>query len=75
MKTFTERLSYALEELDVSQSELGRRVGVKRQTIQWLCIPDGTDKKSKSAFQIAKALDVSPEWLILGEGVMKNEHS
>ena len=73
MTTFSSRLKYALDELRISQSELSRKIGVNRQAIQYLCAEGITEKMSKYAFQISRSLNISPEWLIVGEGAMVSE--
>jgi SOS-response transcriptional repressor LexA len=62
------RLTDALHYLGVSQSELARRIGVKPQVIQYLCVNNAT--KSKFAFNIADALGIHANWLIAGQGQM-----
>ncbi len=64
--TFGERLKYALDKLNVSQSELGRRTGVSQQAIYYIIQNKLT--KSKFAFKIADALGITPSWLIHGIG-------
>lgn len=66
--TLSERLSYALHVLKISQTELARRVGVKQPTIQYLC--SNNAKKSAYTFQIAQALGISDTWLATGKGGM-----
>lgn len=65
------RLVYAMTTLGVTQSELARRVGIKPQAIQYLCTSDAS--RSKFAFDIADALEINIEWLITGQGRMKEK--
>jgi len=62
------RLKAAIEKLGVSQSELAKKIGVKPQTIQYLCTSNA--EWSKFTFEIAHALDLNPEWLATGKGAM-----
>lgn len=60
------RISERIKELNISQSELARRVGIKQPTINALILNPKT--KSKYIVDIAAALGVSPDWLRYGEG-------
>ncbi len=66
--SLSSRLTYALKRLQISQSELARKVGVKPQVIQYLCTSNAN--KSKFAYEIAAALEVNAEWLVTGKGPM-----
>lgn len=55
------RILSLMIELDISQSELARRVGVTQQTIGKLC--KGQSHGSKYLHQIARELGTSPEYL------------
>ncbi len=66
MDTLAKRLRYARERLGLSQSELARRVGLRPQAIQF--IEGGHVRRPRNVFEIAHALEVNPEWLLLGEG-------
>ena len=68
-KTLSSRLLYAMRQLNISQSELARRVGIKQQVIQYLCTSNAS--KSKFSHDIASALGINLSWLISGEGVMQ----
>lgn len=69
MSTLSERLSSAMEEAGVNDSELSRASGVPRATIRaWRTGARGTDRPSFTGLQpVATALHKSVEWL-LGEG-------
>lgn len=69
MKTFAQRLRYAREAADISQSELARRVGIKPQSVQ--AIEAGGVRGSKYIARFAKELDVSSSWLADGQGAIK----
>ena len=71
-KTLSARLILALKQLNVSQAELSRRIGITQQAIQHLC--KSKSNYSKFTFEIAAALDIDPVWLATGKGCMLPEH-
>jgi len=76
-ETLSVRLAQAMRLLNISQSELARRIGIKPQVIQYLCTSNAT--RSKFSFDIADALGINVDWLIAGhgkmiEGVVPMEH-
>jgi len=73
VNTLADRLIFALEQNQVSQAELARRINVKRQAIQYLC-SSGTSK-SKFAYDIAEALNINVDWLVTGNGEMNAVNS
>lgn len=64
--TLGSRLGAYLDRIGMSQAELGRRAGVKQQTISYLISSDATS--SAYAVRIASALGVNPAWLQDGVG-------
>ena len=66
------RIKQVLEERGMSQSQLARLVGVKQQTISYICSPDNPASTSRYATQIAAALGVNPVWLQTGDGGQYN---
>lgn len=62
------RIRKVLEEKHITQSQLARLVGVKQQTISYICSPDSPATTSRYATKIAQALGVNPAWLQHGEG-------
>jgi len=70
--TLSGRLSYALRVCNMSQAELARRVGIKQQSVQYLC--SNKAEKSKYSDSFAKALEISSTWLLTGRGHMNNEN-
>jgi SOS-response transcriptional repressor LexA len=56
----------------MSQSQLARLVGVKQQTISYICSPESPASTSRYATQIAAALGVNPVWLQTGDGGQYN---
>lgn len=65
------RLVHAMATLGMSQSELARRIGIKPQAIQYLCTSNAS--RSKFAFDIADALGINIDWLLTGQGKMKEK--
>ncbi len=68
MKTYAERLTYAMDVRGTTQSILARAVGVKPQSIQYLCTQGNN---SVHTVKIARALQISPDWLEDGTGDME----
>lgn len=64
MSEFGDRLKKAREEKDINQSELAKIVGCKASNISQL--ESGALKSSSYVVHLAKALDVSPFWLVFG---------
>lgn len=64
-----DRLRQARNAKGYSQAKLGEIVGITQTAIQY--IENGRNQGSTKIFEIARALDVSAEWLLYGkEGVM-----
>lgn len=72
MKTFTERLNFAMENAGVSQATLASAIGVSQPSI-WKLVT-GKTQTSRNVIEIAKVLGVRPEWLASGDGVMKSDN-
>lgn len=71
MSTLSERVRLALNDSELSQSDLARRVGIAPASVNgWL---SGSTKslKAETANKAAKALGVNTLWLISGQGEMK----
>lgn len=66
MKTYGERLAWAMHRADLDQSELARQVGIKQPSIAHLLSPQA--KKSGYTPIIARILKVDAEWLANGRG-------
>ena len=62
------RIRQVLESKGISQAQLARLVGVKQQTISYICGTDSPASTSRYATKIAQALGVNPAWLQSGEG-------
>jgi transcriptional regulator with XRE-family HTH domain len=68
--TYAERLRRAREHAELSQSELGRQIGMSPQAIQYLEDPEQAAQGSHKTARIADACGVRPLWLESGDGVM-----
>src|ERR1700755_1511262 len=71
MGTLSQRLQETMERAGLTQAALARKASsfgeaVSQQVVQHLT--SGRNTNSKSLVPIAKALDVSVEWLMTGEG-------
>ena len=62
------RIRRVLAEKNLSQAQLARLVGVKQQTISYICATDSPASTSRYASKIAQVLGVNPTWLQSGEG-------
>lgn len=62
------RIRQVLSEKGLSQAQLARLVGVKQQTISYICSPDSPASTSRYAPKIASVLGVNPTWLQSGVG-------
>ena len=68
-KTFSGRLLWAMNRAGkTNQSELARAVGVKPQSIQYLCHADSNAQGSTHTAALARELRVSADWLATGLG-------
>jgi hypothetical protein len=67
--TYAGRLLWAMRRAGkTNQSELARAIGVKPQSIQYLCGPDSGAQGSTHTPALARELQVSAEWLARGAG-------
>jgi transcriptional regulator with XRE-family HTH domain len=66
--TAGQRIRERREEMEMSQIELGRRVGIKRSSMS--NIESGKTKcpAGTTLMKIAGTLDLSPEWILNGTG-------
>lgn len=62
------RIRQVLVEKGLTQAQLARLVGVKQQTISYICAPDSPASTSRYTNKIADALGVNPSWLQDGQG-------
>ncbi|MBP2155725.1 helix-turn-helix domain-containing protein [Erwinia rhapontici] len=65
MQTISERLKQKRSELNMTQSELAIKAGVKQQSIQQ--IEAGVTQRPRFLFEIANALQCDPVWLQYGK--------
>ncbi|MGM5532509.1 MULTISPECIES: XRE family transcriptional regulator [Erwiniaceae] len=70
--TLAERLKLAMRNANVTQASLAERIGVSQAAIQKLT--SGKAKSSTKLVEIARALDVRPEWLSDENGEMKSSN-
>lgn len=68
MNTLAERLQFAMDKMGKNQVELAALAGTSQVTIS--NILNGVTKSPRNGLQIAKALKISPEWLLNGTGDM-----
>lgn len=69
-KTYSGRLLWAMHQAGkTNQSELARAVGVKPQSIQYLCRAEAGAQGSKHTSALARVLGVSAAWLARDEGL------
>ncbi|MEY0256210.1 XRE family transcriptional regulator [Morganella morganii] len=66
MKTFTDRLIYAMQKAGMSQADLAKSVGLAQPSV-WKLV-SGKSNSSRYVVQIAGALNVDPVWLATGAG-------
>ncbi|HCI6737375.1 TPA: helix-turn-helix domain-containing protein [Klebsiella quasipneumoniae subsp. quasipneumoniae] len=69
MKTLSERLEIAMRAGGFSQASLAEAAGVSQPTV-WK-IASGKTQSSAKIVDLAKALNVRPEWLANGQGEMR----
>lgn len=73
MSTLAERLKQARKEAGLSQAGLAKLVGTGQSTIG--SIENGRNQSSGMLVDIARALDVNPDWLAHGRGQMRGGDS
>jgi hypothetical protein len=67
--SYSGRLMWAMRRAGkTNQSELARAIGVKPQSIQYLCDPDSGAQGSTHTPALARELGVMADWLARGEG-------
>ncbi len=73
LRTYGDRLAWALRRAVLDQSELARRVGIKQPSIAHLLTPGA--KKSGHTPVIARILGIDAEWLATGHGSPELRHT
>lgn len=72
MTTFAERVRSAMEEAGHTQSSLARAVGLTRASISFWLNGQTKEITGDNLLKAASALNVSPVWLAVGRGPMKD---
>lgn len=72
MTTFAERVRAAMEEAGHTQSSLARAVGLTRASISFWLNGQTKEITGDNLLKAASALNVSPVWLAVGRGPMKD---
>ncbi|MDE8556091.1 helix-turn-helix domain-containing protein [Pantoea vagans] len=67
MRKISERVKARRNELNLSQCELARIVGMKQQSLQ--AIEAGITKRPRRLLELASALGCEPGWLLFGDDV------
>jgi len=68
MDTYAARLRWAIANAELTQSKLAKLVGVKPQTVQYLCDEKNNAQGSIYNTSFAEALGISPLWLETNKG-------
>lgn len=68
MAALGSRIRQVLLDKGLTQAELARLIGVKQQTISYICAQDSPATSSRYMGKIAEVLGVNPSWLQYGEG-------
>lgn len=68
METFSSRLSWALQQKGISQSELARAIGVNRAAINYWIKGKTKEIEGTNLAKAADVLGVTPLWLMTGKG-------
>ncbi|SQI42349.1 Uncharacterized HTH-type transcriptional regulator HI_1476 [Leminorella richardii] len=69
MQTLAERVAWRREQLGLSQKTLAEKIQVSQQSINK--IESGQTRAPRSIDKLAEALDVTPQWLMFGEGQVR----
>ncbi|PJG82144.1 XRE family transcriptional regulator [Caviibacterium pharyngocola] len=73
METLAERLRSVMSDKGVTQQKLADAIGITQQSVNK--IVTGETRQPKNILEIAKFLDVSPEWLKSGTGEEPKENN
>lgn len=63
LELFRDRIKFALERANMSQSELGRCIGTSPQNVQNMTTRKGLTYRGARLFRMAEVLEVPAEWL------------
>jgi len=69
MDSFSQRLKQKRLELNLTQSQLAEKAGMRQQSIQ--SIESGETKRSRFLFELAAALQCDANWLMHGSKTNK----
>ncbi|MEZ4416215.1 MAG: helix-turn-helix transcriptional regulator [Gemmatimonadota bacterium] len=68
---FRDRLRLAMSIRGVTQTELGKRIGVRQATVsQWLSRTNPSEPKADQLLRLPEALGINGHWLLTGRGSM-----
>lgn len=68
MSSLPERLQIALDLRGMKQTDLARKLNLSRSAISQIMLGKTKSFSAENALKMAKALDINPYWLVLGEG-------
>lgn len=71
LDTFSQRLTYAMDQAGFTQASLGNAVGMSQPSV-WK-LTSGKTRNTRKLFEISKVLGVRTEWLSDGTGPMRDE--
>lgn len=69
--TFGDRVKMARKKMNLTQETLAKKIGVSQGTITH--IENGRNQESRYTVELARALNVSAEWLSHGRGGMASD--
>lgn len=68
---FRDRLRLAMSVRGITQTELGKRIGVRQATVsQWLSRTNPSEPKADQLLRLPDALGINGHWLLTGRGSM-----
>lgn len=68
MSSLPERLQIALDLRGMKQTDLAKKLNLSRSAISQIMLGKTKSFSAENALKMAKALDINPYWLVLGEG-------
>lgn len=68
MATIQDRIRLRLTELGLSRTAASLKAGLGQTAVRDILNRDGHSPKAETIEKLAKALEVSPEWLLTGHG-------
>ena len=70
LDTFSQRLTFAMDQAGFTQASLGNAVGMSQPSV-WK-LTSGKTRNTRKLFEISKVLGVRTEWLSDGTGPMRD---